>query len=114
MTLSLPASHKTGALTLALAYAALTIGGAVSPAPAEARSTNPHYVAQLVQPTDKTVEILRGTPWTCDGTVCTAPKTGSRALTVCRNFVRKIGEVSSFTVKGEELAADEMAKCQPA
>ena len=114
MTLSLPASHKTGAMTLAIAYAALTIGAAITPASAEARSSGPHYVAQLVQPTDTSVEILRGTPWTCEGTVCTAPKTGSRPLTVCKNFVRKIGEVSSFTVKGEELAADKMAKCQPA
>ena len=111
MTLSLP---KTGAISMALAYTALTFGVALSPVAAEARGSSPHYRAELAQPTDKTLEILRGTPWHCKGTVCVAPKAGSRPVNVCKAFVREFGEVTSFTVKGEALAADKMAKCQPA
>ncbi len=111
MTLSLP---KTGAISMAIAYTALTFGAALTPVAAEARDSGPHYRAELAQPTDKTLEIVRGTPWQCSGNVCVAPKAGSRPVNVCKNFVREFGEVTSFAVKGEQLAAEKMAKCQPA
>ncbi|WBY16647.1 hypothetical protein PF049_00300 [Erythrobacteraceae bacterium WH01K] len=109
MTLSF---SKAGAISVAATFTALTLGSALTPAAADARNSGPHYRAELVQPTDKTVEIVRGTPWQCSGTVCVAPKAGSRPVNVCKAFARKVGEVASFTVAGEPLAADKMAKCQ--
>lgn len=114
MTLSLPAFRKSSGVLLAVAYTALTFGTAITPVAAEARDGATHYRAELAQPTTKTLEIIRGTPWQCKGTVCVAPKAGSRPVNVCKAFVREFGEVATFTVKGEALAEDKMAKCQPA
>lgn len=114
MTLPFVPCRRPFGVTLALATAVLAIGTASSPVPAEARGNSPFYRAELVQPTDKTLEIVRGTPWQCNGSVCVAPKAGSRPVNVCKNFVREFGEIASFTADGEALEAAEMAKCQPA
>ena len=35
----------------------------------------------------------------------------ARPLRICRGLNRKFGEVATFKVEGEEISADELAKC---
>lgn len=96
---------------LAVFYTALTFGAAVTPAPALA-GEGPYYRAEFAQPVEAGTEIVRGTPWTCAGNVCVAPKSNSRPVIVCQRAAGEFGDVTSFTVEGEDLAEDKLAKCQ--
>jgi hypothetical protein len=49
--------------------------------------------------------------WACKDATCVANKTTSRPLRVCRALNRKFGEVATFKVNGEEMPAEELAKC---
>ena len=98
--------------TLALVYTALTFSVAVVPTPAEAAASGPYYRAVLSQPVETGTEVVRGTAWNCKGTVCVANKANSRPVIVCQRLAGKKGEVVSFTVEGEALPAEDLAKCQ--
>ena len=97
--------------TLALVYTALTFGAAVAPTPAEAAG-NAYYRAELAQPVEAGVEVVRGTAWSCKGTVCVANKANSRPAIVCQRLADKKGEIVNFTSEGEALPAEDLAKCQ--
>ena len=97
--------------TLALVYTALTFGVAVAPTTAEAAGTT-YYRAELAQPVETGVEVVRGTAWSCKGTVCVANKANSRPAIVCQRLADKKGEIVSFTIEGEALPAEDLAKCQ--
>ena len=96
---------------LALVYTALTFGVATAPTPALA-SDGVYYRAELAQPVESKTEIVRGTAWSCKGTVCVARKSNSRPVIVCQRVAKELGDVKSFTVKGETIAEDKLAKCQ--
>lgn len=98
--------------TLALAYTALTFSVALVPTPAHAAGGSAYYRAELSQPVETGTEVVRGTAWTCKGNVCVAAKGNSRPAIVCQRLAAKKGEVTGFTVAGEALAAEEMAKCK--
>lgn len=57
--------------------------------------------------------ILDGATWTCDDTgACTA--TGGRnqpAERACRRVVARLGAVSAFSWKGEDLTAEQLTAC---
>ncbi|UIP06841.1 hypothetical protein LY632_00115 [Erythrobacter sp. SDW2] len=98
--------------TLALVYTALTFSVAAVPTPAEAADTAPYYRAELAQPVEAGIEIVRGTAWSCKGTVCVANKGNSRPAIICQRLADKKGEIVSFKIEGEALPAEDLAKCQ--
>ena len=111
MSPSLRRSANLSVLVSAFAYTALTFGALTAPAPAEARSSAPFYTAELAEPAAERTVIAGGVAWTCADTTCIAPKGSSRPLRICRELQRDLGEVKSFTTKGEALEAARLAKC---
>ncbi len=111
-----PRSATIGAIGAALVWTSLSFGALITPAPAfAANNGGAFYTAELAQPPSKTASkttaIAGGVAWKCQGTSCSAPKGTSRALRVCRELNRELGQVTSFTAKGEALAAEELARC---
>ena len=89
-----PTARNASIGTLAVLYTALTFGVATTPAPAEAASTA-YYRAELAQPVETGVEVVRGTAWSCKGTVCVANKANSRPAIVCQRLADKNKQPSS-------------------
>ncbi len=110
MTLSLSRFSRFSVFAMALVYTALTFGVATAPSPAMAKS-GPYYTVTLAQPADDNRAVASGVAWSCKGTTCVANKGPSRPLRICRGLAREFGEIVSFTAKGEQLAADKLAKC---
>ena len=111
MTFSLPHTNRLGILALALAYTGVTFGTLAAPAPAYAKASGPHYVAELAAPATESRTVAGGVAWFCEGTTCRAAKGSSRPLRICRGLNREFGEVVSFETKGKELAENRLAKC---
>lgn len=109
-TFSLPRSGKLAIFASALIYTGLSFGVATSSAPLNAAGT-PYYSATLAAPTSETRAVTDGVAWACKDATCVANKTTARPLRVCRGLNRKFGEVATFKVNGEEMAAEELAKC---
>lgn len=109
-TLSLPRSGKFAILASALVYTGLTFGVATGSAPLQAAG-NAYYSATLTTPAGDTRAVADGVAWACKEATCVANKTTARPLRVCRGLNRKFGEVATFKVNGEEMAAEELAKC---
>lgn len=110
-TSSIPRSSTIGAIGAALVWTGLTFGAALTPTPAEARSSGVFYTAELAQPATKDLAVAGGVAWRCEGTSCTAPRGTSRPLRVCRELNRELGQVASFTAKGEALDSEKLARC---
>jgi hypothetical protein len=108
-TLSLPRTGKLAVLATALLYTGVSFGFATS-APANAAG-NAYYNATLAAPASDTKAVADGVAWACKEATCVANKTSARPLRVCRALNRKFGEVATFKVNGEEMAAEELAKC---
>jgi len=110
MTRPLPRSLNS------LAFAALAILGTaasfgVTTAPARA-ATVAFYEAQLATPADaRRTEIQNGVVWKCAGADCRGNEGQSRPEVVCGRLVRKVGPLANFSVKGEALDAEALAKC---
>ena len=100
-----PVAHLSAA-TLALGYTFAAFGAVLAPSPAAAQS-GAYYVAELAQP----VEDTRAVAGRCAETTCVAPKASSRPLRVCRELQRKVGQLASFTAKGDALDAEALARC---
>lgn len=111
MTLSLPRANRLGIIALALAYTGVTFGTLTAPTAAMAKASGPYYVAELAAPASESRTVAGGVAWFCEGTTCRAAKGSSRPLRICRGLQREFGEVVSFETKGEELAAERLAKC---
>ncbi len=110
MTFSLPRSGKFAVLASALLYTGLSFGVATGAAPVTA-ANGAYYTAVLAAPAGETRAVAGGVAWACEGSMCVANKASARPLRICRGLNRKFGEIATFKVDGEELAADELAKC---
>jgi hypothetical protein len=108
-TLSLPRTGKFAILASAVLYTGLSFSVATS-TPLEAAGPA-YYTAKLTAPAGENRAVAGGVAWTCEGDMCVANKASARPLRICRGLNRKFGEVEMFKVKGEEIAADELAKC---
>jgi hypothetical protein len=93
---------------LALAFAAAAVTFAAPTAAADGPS---HYRAELAAPAEKARVVAGGLLWLCEGTECRAGKDNSRPLTVCRKLARETSAIARFSAEGEELSADELARC---
>jgi hypothetical protein len=89
---------------------ALSFGATTSPAHAAAAGS--YYEVQLAAPlAGAKTTVVSDVAWTCDGATCRASEGSSRAEVVCARVARKLGEVASFSAKGETLDAQGLAKC---
>lgn len=70
-----------------------------------------YFQAELASPVEKTTEIVRGVIWTCEGTSCVGTKDTSRPVYTCTRLVRKMGNVTAFSVRNEALGSEDLAKC---
>ena len=88
---------------------ALSFGVTASPAHAAGGS---FYEVQLATPlASAKTAVVSDVAWKCDGATCLGSKGTSRAEIVCARVARKLGEVASFSAKGEALDAEGLAKC---
>lgn len=108
-TLSLPRTGKLAIFATALLYTGVSFGIAAS-TPAHAAGTA-YYTATFTAPVSENRTVAGGVAWACAGSTCVAGKASARPLRVCRGLNRKFGEIATFKVDGEDLAADELAKC---
>lgn len=71
----------------------------------------PYYRAELAAPANDATIVAGGLLWSCDGTSCVAGKDNSRPLIVCKKLAREVATITRFTAAGEDMAADELARC---
>ncbi len=99
------------AAPLAALLSVSALGMGLAAAPAGAQGSAPYFRAELVNPADEARVIAGGVLWRCEGTSCIAPENGKRPLRVCRDLNREVGKLSSFSINGEALAEDRLARC---
>ena len=88
---------------------ALSFGATTTPASA---ATGAFYEVQLAAPVaGAKTTVINDVAFRCDGATCRGSQGTSRAEVVCARLARKVGEVASFTAKGEALDAEGLAKC---
>lgn len=109
-TSTLPRTGKLAVLATALLYTGVTFGVATGAAPVNAAG-NAYYSATLATPASDARAVTDGVAWACKDATCVANKTTARPLRVCRSLNRKFGEVATFKVNGQELPAEDLAKC---
>ena len=110
MTASLPRSLNNFAFA-AIAILGTAVSFGVTTAPAQAATVS-FYEAQLATPAEsRRTEIQNGVVWKCAGADCRGNEGASRPEIVCARLVRKVGPLAGFSVKGEALDADALAKC---
>lgn len=98
---------RTLAIVAAFAASALSLGVSVQPAYAQAPVVRAVTVAQLAPKTLVAGETL----WNCGTDGCTTRALTSRPAVACAQVTKQVGAVSSFSVGGAALSADELAKC---
>lgn len=96
--------------TIALA-AVFPLAAVASPLAASPAATSNHYTAQLAAPTDEARAIAGGVVFRCEGSTCTGPRSGDRPLRVCTELRREVGTIASFTINGEPISDDLLARC---
>ena len=95
----------------ALALIGTTASFGVTAVPASAAVPG-YYQAQLVAPAESPrTEVQNGVAWKCAGGECRGTEGSSRPEIVCARLARKVGPIAGFTVKGEALDAEALAKC---
>ncbi len=110
MSLTLPRTGRLAILASAVIYTGISFGIATSATPLQAAG-GAYYSATLANPVDAKSHVLGGVAWSCQGNTCVAGKGDARPLRICRSLARKLGEVASFKANGEDIAAEELAKC---
>lgn len=96
------------------ALSVLALAGAGAPQAAlmaQPQGSGAFYVAEITTPIEATRIAAGGVAWSCEGTSCMAPRGTARPLRICRELKRKAGAIAQFTVDGEPLADDQLARC---
>ena len=83
----------------------------VAAAPVTARDSEPYYRAELAQSPASNHLIAGGVLWICDGTACVAGKGTGRPAVMCKRLAEAASPVMRFSFGDEELAADDLARC---
>lgn len=78
-----------------------------------ASARNAVFTAKLEAPlAEQTQIIAQNTLWSCNGDTCQARPSHASTVRSCRQFVREAGaRVSAYGPAGDELTADEIARC---
>lgn len=79
--------------------------------PALAQGSGSYYRAELAAPASKAQVVAGGVLWRCQDNQCVAAKDNSRPAIVCRRLARETAEVTRFTAAGEDISADDLARC---
>ena len=96
---------------IAAAFVGTALSFGATTSPAHAASTS-FYEVQFAAPVSAAKNtVVNDVAWKCDGATCRGNEGSSRAEVVCARLARKLGEVASFTAKGEALDAEGLAKC---
>ncbi|MEN7538342.1 CC_3452 family protein [Aurantiacibacter flavus] len=97
-----------------IALSALTLAFAAAPQTAlmaQPQGSGAFYVAEIATPMDATRMAAGGVAWACEGTSCVASRGTARPLRICHELKRKAGAITRFTVDGEPLADEQLARC---
>ncbi len=70
-----------------------------------------YYAATPVEAPSKTSLITRDTVWKFRDGAFTASKQPERDIVLCQLVAQRVGKLTSFTVGGQALDADTLAKC---
>jgi hypothetical protein len=95
----------------ALAMLAAGLGLALAPLGVAAQGEGPHFRAQMAAAAPQARNVAGGVVWRCAETSCTAPRTGTRPLRMCRELRNELGQIVSFEVAGVALTAEDLARC---
>ena len=104
-------SPRSPKLSHLAAAATLVIGLAFAPVSLSAQTPAARYTAELASPSAEARVIAGGVVWTCEGTRCSAPVSGARALRMCRDLNRKVGQIVRFDVAGTAIEAADLTRC---
>lgn len=81
-----------------------------SPAFADAPATRATLADASTAPANRV--IIDGASWHCEGAECSATGGSAQPATrACRRVVARIGKVTAFAYKGQELTAEQIAAC---
>ncbi|WP_137681647.1 CC_3452 family protein [Aurantiacibacter suaedae] len=97
-----------------IALSAISVAFAAAPLAAlmaQPQDAGAFYIAEIANPMDATRVAAGGVAWTCEGTSCAASRGTARPLRICRELKRKAGAITRFTVDGEPLADEKLARC---
>ena len=98
-------------LSSAALSVAIALSASLAPATIQARSAAPWFTVELAQPTSESRAIAGGVVFNCEGTTCTAPRSGDRPLRVCSELRREVGIIASFSANGSPISEDRLARC---
>ena len=76
-----------------------------------ALAAGPHFQAEPAATPAETRFALRDTLWRCGDAGCAAAESSSRPAIVCAVLAREVGQLRSFSVKGEALSPEALEKC---
>ena len=99
MTLSQNPLRNAAMLSIALMVSSILFGASTS----HARSNAIVYTAELVAPVEAANHIIKGTVIQCAGTECKGRKSSSAVRSVCAKLADEVGELASFSYKGEAV-----------
>lgn len=71
------------------------------------------FTVKLDTPVSEQTRIIaQNTIWTCEGDTCRARANHASTVRACRQLVREIGaRIISYGPQGDELTAEEIARC---
>lgn len=95
----------------AVALLTAGLGLALTPLGVAAQGEGPHFRAQMATPAPQARNVAGGVVWRCAETSCTAQRTGTRPLRMCRELRNELGQVVSFEVAGVALSSEDLARC---
>ena len=83
----------------------------VSPVALHAQQPATYYAATPATAPTEASYVTRNTIWSCNGGVCTAQKAADRPQFVCERIAKSVGKLDAFSVAGEALDPQALAKC---
>jgi len=70
------------------------------------------FTVKLAAPATENQVIAQNTVWNCEGDTCLARPSHAVTVRACRQFVRQANaRVVAYGAEGDELTADEIARC---
>jgi hypothetical protein len=114
MTTAIARKLPRALIIAALAFTGTIASFSATTVTAQAASAGSYTVALLAPLDTAKREIIEGAVWRCEGTRCSAPADGGRAMAVCGKVARKFGPVARFASPQGELSAEQLARCNAA
>lgn len=111
----MPLTLSPRGLLAIVASAVLALGLAtLAASPADAAEGGAFYRAELAAPMAAKTVVAGGLAWRCEGSACSAAKSGSRDAIVCAKLVKEVGALTGFASAKGALEAEALARCNEA